>query len=68
MLQRLRQLRAKNTKLVNSEIRGVTGGVAAPPEPDDAETEERKGMAAMLKRHGRMFRIDLAEARRREID
>jgi hypothetical protein len=44
-LQRLRPLRVKNTKLENDVILGVACGVAAPPEPDEVEIEERKGMA-----------------------
>jgi hypothetical protein len=43
-LQQLRPLRVKNTKLANDAIRGVVGDVAAPPEPEKAELEERKGM------------------------
>jgi hypothetical protein len=44
-LQRLRPLRVKNDKVPNGKIRGVAGDVAAPPEPDEAQLEERKGMA-----------------------
>jgi hypothetical protein len=45
-LQRLRPLRVKNDKVPNGKIRGVVGDVAAPPEPEKAELEERKGMVA----------------------
>jgi hypothetical protein len=44
-LQRLLTLRVKNDKVPNGKIRGVVGDVAAPPEPEKAELEERKGMA-----------------------
>ena len=44
-LQRLRPLRVKNDKVPNGKIRGVVADVAAPPEPDAVELEERKGMA-----------------------
>jgi hypothetical protein len=44
-LQQLRQLRIETDKLANDVIRGVAGDVTSPPEPDEAEIEERKGIA-----------------------
>jgi hypothetical protein len=41
-LQWLRPLRVKTDKAANDAVRGVVGDVAAPPEPDEAELEERK--------------------------
>ena len=44
-LQQLRPLRVKTDKVANDAIRGVACGVASPSEPDEAELEERKGIA-----------------------
>jgi hypothetical protein len=44
-LQRLRQLRLENDKGGNGVIRGVVGGVAGVPEPDEAGVEEHKALA-----------------------
>jgi hypothetical protein len=44
-LQWLRPLRLKTDKAANDVNRGVVGDVAAPPEPDQAELEERKALA-----------------------
>jgi hypothetical protein len=44
-LQWLRPLRLKTDKVAKDVNRGVVGDVAAPPEPDQAELDERKALA-----------------------